>query len=704
MQTLLPNTRGKAQTRFLQNVASKRLMILALCVLFTLSFSTSNGQCTKLSGSYIFDDPLHPTITTFEWTYLPVGLVIDKDVYIPNGDTVNLHGLTVSFAPGVHIYVDGLLNIYYDAVLTNACSNHSWGGIVANSATAGGHVNFYPGTTSGATVQNAEIGLDLSSPTTSTYFSAASAYKTTFLNCQTDVLITNHSNNAPNYFTQCTFKATQAAYDIGTDYDVANGTFVDLNNNTASTIFEGCTFENLVSRSDYISTSWASIYGIYPPDLYTLPGESSRSIGIRAINSTLMVKEKNLCGTEVIGSPNACPATCDAFYRSKFNYFYRAIDIEDDNTHKGSVTADIRYSDFNENFQGVYAYNTDKTLITQCNYTITDDASVSDNYQVYALKLPETGRSSIYMEDCSGMEVSNCNFQFVETANSGGYTAIDLRNSGSDPSWIHNNSTNMRVQDPPSSYQYTFTGLSTIGNNGGMKINCNGFHDVPEDASGNPWPGGENENIYDWFIGADVETGELVLPNQGSTANGMGNSFTNFVPYSGQTEVTPYNIFVFNLGTPFNITLYDCPTCGYNFPGLMGGDATGIVYSTLPTTVDCTQGNCSHFERQLPNPPPPSMPFVIVNGSDENQPASLQLYPNPASELLTVDYALGKDENPVQISAEILDATGRTVIRRQLNAPKGKETFDVSHLARGIYMLRLNTDGKRRFQEKFVVN
>lgn len=79
------------------------------------------------------------------------------------------------------------------------------------------------------------------------------------------------------------------------------------------------------------------------------------------------------------------------------------------------------------------------------------------------------------------------------------------------------------------------------------------------------------------------------------------------------------------------------------------------------------------------------------------------LFPNPASDVLNVDYIFQLDMD-AQIQMYVTDMTGKQLRQQQWTATEGKQrqTLDVSQFAPGIYMLHL-INGEERVTQKFVV-
>ncbi len=72
---------------------------------------------------------------------------------------------------------------------------------------------------------------------------------------------------------------------------------------------------------------------------------------------------------------------------------------------------------------------------------------------------------------------------------------------------------------------------------------------------------------------------------------------------------------------------------------------------------------------------------------------SLNLYPNPTAGKLLVSFS---DLNGATYELELLDATGRRIESRALGFRKGevRETFELGALPKGVYLLRLSSDGR----------
>ena len=83
----------------------------------------------------------------------------------------------------------------------------------------------------------------------------------------------------------------------------------------------------------------------------------------------------------------------------------------------------------------------------------------------------------------------------------------------------------------------------------------------------------------------------------------------------------------------------------------------------------------------------------INNYENEN---SLSIYPNPASENITINFS----STSKNISIKIFDATGR-LVKNMENLKSGENTINVSELENGLYLINVN-DGRSSVTKRFV--
>lgn len=81
--------------------------------------------------------------------------------------------------------------------------------------------------------------------------------------------------------------------------------------------------------------------------------------------------------------------------------------------------------------------------------------------------------------------------------------------------------------------------------------------------------------------------------------------------------------------------------------------------------------------------------------------SDFKAYPNPASDNILVEYKLSESELPT--SLVIIDATGREIIRQELLSDQTSVLVDISLLANGLYIWRVENDSKVLHSDKFSV-
>ncbi|MBL7951715.1 MAG: zinc-dependent metalloprotease [Flavobacteriales bacterium] len=141
-----------------------------------------------------------------------------------------------------------------------------------------------------------------------------------------------------------------------------------------------------------------------------------------------------------------------------------------------------------------------------------------------------------------------------------------------------------------------------------------------------------------------------------------------------------------------------------------GGESNDIVF-TVPdnATVGITRMRVRgvYVDENTPDPIDPCYPYnfgetedyrIVIEfgtGIATNEQSSIQLYPNPASSLVTVELP---SSGVAQI--QLLDAQGR-LIQAQQNSGQ-RALLDVSDVAAGTYMVRITQDG-RTFSQRLEV-
>jgi hypothetical protein len=185
-------------------------------------------------------------------------------------------------------------------------------------------------------------------------------------------------------------------------------------------------------------------------------------------------------------------------------------------------------------------------------------------------------------------------------------------------------------------------------------------------------------------------------------------------------EGTPRDASTPDIGADeFTATARTAPAAA-NKSGIQGQAIPNLTATTAPFGVAVWYGNAALTQRLFAGPsfatgrtvpgtytyyavdslnacvsPATSVRLTIL-GPDATVAAlrdlSISCFPNPAHGLLTLSV-----EGPARtISAELLDALGRPVLRQQVRhqAPATQHPVDLQGLAKGIYLLRLTTEGQ----------
>ena len=92
----------------------------------------------------------------------------------------------------------------------------------------------------------------------------------------------------------------------------------------------------------------------------------------------------------------------------------------------------------------------------------------------------------------------------------------------------------------------------------------------------------------------------------------------------------------------------------------------------------------------------------VSNHEVQLTPQNIAVYPNPFTNSLNIDFDTAQQIGNLKI--EIVNIYGQTVSKNSFSDISGSfiENLDLQHLSDGMYLLIINADGKRIFQQKIV--
>lgn len=160
-----------------------------------------------------------------------------------------------------------------------------------------------------------------------------------------------------------------------------------------------------------------------------------------------------------------------------------------------------------------------------------------------------------------------------------------------------------------------------------------------------------------------------------------------------------------------SFTINDVPMWGadgYNYFMNMAMTRADSVINPSPLSVTDASGNTNWYWTGFVSPLVPSIGLYLSSAADkltstttvwETEGAALNIYPNPAQDVLTVALDLDEADDVTYI---ITDMTGRVVfLLNSSNVTEEQRSMDISNLASGSYMLTAKTS-KGTSTERFV--
>ena len=148
----------------------------------------------------------------------------------------------------------------------------------------------------------------------------------------------------------------------------------------------------------------------------------------------------------------------------------------------------------------------------------------------------------------------------------------------------------------------------------------------------------------------------------------------------GSTSTLPAPTHIYTVDSLYNVCLKIFTAAGDSceYCHTIGIDSMGNVIRTTPG-----------FILNVINP-------TTVSVNDIANENTLSIYPNPASENITINFS----STSKHISIKIYDATGR-LVKNIENVKSGENTINISELESGLYLINVN-DGKSSVTKRFV--
>ncbi|MDR0789736.1 MAG: T9SS type A sorting domain-containing protein [Bacteroidales bacterium] len=482
---------------------------------------TPTYDCSILCENYVYSDTTIEIKENQTWNY---PLQFNKNILIKNGVTLTIAN-TMQFGEDVMITVEQGGKLIIDGgTLTNLCPDKYWRGIyvlgnpyLPQTETSKGVIELH----NGAIIENALCAVTL----LSYWFAGGGIIKaenSTFRNNIRSVAFMEYHNiilngtlqNNVSYFTNCTFEW---------DNDMMPNE-ATIHNHVSMWAVEGVKFNGCQFINNYTLTE-------------------KNTIGIGAIKSGFSVY-----GTRSLQSGET---------NSTFDNFIDAIRVEDLTGQK----VNVRNTDFNSNFCGVFASNANNFSVTFCNFNIP---GIEGSY-IYKPEYLKAVGFGIFSDVSTGYGIFGNTFNgLMSLENDPRTMGIQVVNSGDANNVINNNTFNN-----------LYCGSQALGKNRGKDVGnitqglqylCNDF----------------NENSFGLYI-SKYQTNDPdiygIRTEQGSLSFPAFNTFDN------------------NYWT--NICNVNCPPIYYSYPVNVSNTLPSSCSSNLTLVGLSNYTNKCLFERSI---------------------------------------------------------------------------------------------------------
>ena len=131
-------------------------------------------------------------------------------------------------------------------------------------------------------------------------------------------------------------------------------------------------------------------------------------------------------------------------------------------------------------------------------------------------------------------------------------------------------------------------------------------------------------------------------------------------------------IYLEDATTASVIDLVKYPTYIFNYPGGETADENRFVLRIIPKSTEIVEIGFSEFK----------------------------IYPNPSKGIINFETQNQKD---LPLSVEIFDINGKRIQSTNYNIINKREILDLSYLTKGVYTLRISSEGKNAFRKLFIM-
>ena len=154
----------------------------------------------------------------------------------------------------------------------------------------------------------------------------------------------------------------------------------------------------------------------------------------------------------------------------------------------------------------------------------------------------------------------------------------------------------------------------------------------------------------------------------------------------GNTSTLPYPSYTYNSNGPFNLclTVDDGNNCVSTYCDSIGSN--GIVLK-----------GASGFSFNTTNPE------GTVGVAEMDNVANLEVYPNPVSNNVNIEFNLTEQTNVTVSITDLLGKTIASVVSEEMNAGNNQINYATSAIPNGVYLLKINTENTLQVR-KMVVN
>ncbi len=183
---------------------------------------------------------------------------------------------------------------------------------------------------------------------------------------------------------------------------------------------------------------------------------------------------------------------------------------------------------------------------------------------------------------------------------------------------------------------------------------------------------------------------------------GLGKQYDTSSPYDEGYQIYPCGVDPYcdiDISTTLNNQTISVVDTGHTYQWIDCADSSAIAGETGETFTPTANGDYAVIITQGPCVDTSACVFVDVLGLEGNELGGISVYPNPAKDMITIQYDLATSNAVL----EIFEISGRSISKNNLTSNKDKISLNTSKFRAGVYIVVVRQSNGNTWQQKLII-